>query len=151
MSSSAAGSDCEDYIDSLYDPTHQCMDFSGSAYCYGSSYLCNDTDYSYDCDFDNDRYSCGPGDLSGKFGDITASAESFSLSESGPGTLIPHTEDLVDLIVAVYCGDNDDGISYLACAPFDEYESGWWSTSGGSAVAQSVMVAVVASLFAMLF
>ena len=145
MSSSAAGSDCEDYIDSFYDPTHQCMDFSGSEYCYGSSYLCNDIEYSYDCDFDNYRYSCGPGDLSGKFGDITASAESFSLSESGPGTLIPHTEDLVDLIVAVYCGDIDDDISYLACAPFDEYES------GDGVVAQSVMVAVVASLFAMLF
>ena len=145
MSSSAAGSDCEDYIDSFYDPTHQCMDFSGSAYCYGSSYLCNDTGYSYDCDFDNDRYSCGPGDLSGKFGNISNNPNhgkfEFSLSKSGPGTLIPHTEDLVDLIVAVYCGDNDDGITYLACAPF--------AVSG--VVAQSVMVAVVASLFAMLF
>ena len=149
MSSSAAGSDCADYIDSFYDPTHQCMDFSGSKYCYGSSYLCNDIEYSYDCDFDNYRYSCGPGDLSGKFGNISNDPDYgkfyFSLSESGPGTLIPHTEDLVDLIVAVYCGDNDDGISYLACAPFDEYES------GDGVVAQSVMVAVVASLFAMLF
>ena len=141
MSSSAAGSDCADYIDSFYDPTHQCMDFSGSEYCYGSSKLCNATGYSYDCEFDHVRYSCAPGDLSGKFGDITASAKSFFESKPGPGTLIPPTYDLADLIAAVYCGDNYDGITYLACAPF--------AVSG--VVAQSVVVAVVASLFAMLF
>jgi len=152
LSSSAVGEDCDDVVGDFYDPTHQCMAFSGSEYCSGGL-LCDvdDMDYSYSCDWDNDRYSCAPGDLSGKFETIDAAADtSFSLSESGPGTLIPAMDDLVDLIFAVYCANDGEttsgsaGISYLACAPIDEY------SDDSGAFAQS-LVMVVLSVVAMLF
>lgn len=146
MSSSATGEDCDDYIDSFYDPTHQCMNFSGSAYCNsttGTALLCGSGSYS--CDWDDDRFSCAPGDLSGKFGSMDASDTSFTLTESGPGTLIPPTDDMDGMVFAAYCGDVDAGITYFACAPLN----GETETDG--VVARSVVLAVVASLFAMLF
>jgi hypothetical protein len=143
LSSSAVGADCDDVVGDFYDPTHQCPDFSGSAYCTAGK-VCNATAYAYACDWDDNRYSCAPGDFSGKWGDITASANTFTLSESGPGTLIPEMDTLADLIFAVYCGDDSTAISYLACAPFDEV------MDDSGAFAQS-LVMVVLSVAAMLF
>merc|ERR1711920_1002196 len=100
LSSSAVGSDCDDVVGDFYDPTAQCPDFSGNAYCTDGK-VCNATAYSYDCDWDDNRYSCAPGDFSGKWGDITASVGSYMLSKSGPGTLIPEMGELEDLIYAV--------------------------------------------------
>jgi len=139
------GDDCESYVDGFYDPTHQCMDFSDSEYCWGSDYLCNETDYSYNCDYDDDRYSCAPGDFSGKFGKMQSTV--FEVAEDGPDTLIPKTDDMVGYVFVIYCGDNDDDISYLACAEITEYDG----VEGDGALAQTVVVAAVATLFAMLF
>ncbi len=117
------GSDCDDYVGDFYDPTHQCPDFSGSAYC-NSSMLCNDDGYMYDCDWDNDRFSCAPGDLSGKFGSMNASGgiTAFGLamtSDASMGTLIPPLDDIQDMVFVAYCGSNSEGITNFACAPFD--------------------------------
>ena len=117
MNKSWIGSDCADYVGDFYDPTHQCPSFSGSEYCYNSSYLCNDTSYAYDCDFDNDRYSCAPGDFSGKFGMIPNTTSRFTYFGHDTDTLNPRGDDMIGMMMAIYCGDNDSGISYLACAP----------------------------------
>jgi len=143
--SAFVGEDCKSYVGDFWDPTHQCMDFSGSQYCWHSDYLCNDTDYSYLCDYDDDRYSCAPGDLSGKFGKMDD--YEYSLSEEGPNTLIPKIDDMVGLVFVIYCGDNDDGIGYLSCAPILEYDD----DDGDDAAAQTVAVSVVAMVLAMMF
>ena len=111
------GDACADYVGDFYDPTHQCPPFSGSAYCWGTDYLCNDTDYEYDCDFDNNRYSCAPGDLSGKLGTIEDSSD-FYVESNDTNMLFPRTDDMIGKMFAIYCGDNTVGITYLACAPF---------------------------------
>jgi len=110
------GDDCSDVIGSFYDPTHQCMDFSGSEFCNGSL-LCGDNDYSYDCDFENDRYSCAPGDFSGKMGTITDLTTPFWYNSNGTDLLLPPLASMDGMVFAVYCGDNDSGFKPLACAP----------------------------------
>merc|ERR1712228_1139836 len=138
------GEDCESYVGDFWDPTHQCMDFSGSDYCNDTG-LCGDSDYEYSCDYDDDRYSCAPGDLSGKFGAMTD--YNFSLLEAGPDTLIPSTDDMVGYVFVIYCGDNADGISYLSCAEITDVDD----DDGDSAAAHTVVVSVVAMVMAMLF
>ena len=187
---SATGTDCDDYVGDFWDPTHQCMNFSSSPYCYGDD-LCDDSGYSYDCDWDNDRYSCAPGDLSGKFGTMPNSSSPFVVVENGTNTLIPRTDDMMGRMMSFYCNDGGN-ITHLACAPIynldtttttttedawlstagfdgdDSFdgddtatttEDSWVSTAGfdgddsygNGVVARSVVVAVVASLFAMMF
>merc|ERR1719216_611699 len=147
----AVGDLCATYVGDFYDPTHQCPPFSGSEYCYGTDYLCNDTSYDYDCDFVNDRYSCAPGDLSGKFGKMDS--YDFILDEDGPQTLIPKTDDMVGMVFVIYCGDNDSGISYLACAAIEEYvtPAPTVETEGDGAVEMMVMTTMAVTLFAMMF
>jgi len=147
------GDDCESYVGDFYDPTHQCMDFSGSEYCNGTM-LCgayNATMYSsyeYTCDYDDDRYSCAPADLSGKFGAMTD--YTVDLYESGPDTLIPSTDDMVGYVFAIYCGNNSVGISYLSCAEITTVTT-TTTEDGDSAAAHTVVVSVVAMVMAMLF
>ena len=121
------GDACADYVGDFYDPTHQCPPFSGSEYCYGSDYLCNDTDYAYDCDFDNNRYSCAPGDLSGKFGTIPNGTSWFyktnNVTDMYYNDLLPRTDDLIGKMFVIYCGNNTEGISYLTCAPLQEMDT----------------------------
>merc|ERR1719336_1501823 len=154
LSSSAVGEDCDDTVGDFYDPTHQCPDFSGSEYCTDGD-LCGDSGYTYSCDFDEDRYSCAPGDLSGKFGETTYGATEFSLSESGPGTLIPEMGALEDLIFALYCGDDDDDApTFLACAPLNDAATTTPAPTvtpeDSGAFAQSLMMVAV-TVAAMLF
>jgi len=189
---SATGFDCYDYVGDFWDPTHQCMNFSDSPYCYDDG-LCDDSGYSYDCTYDTDRYSCAPGDLSGKFGTMPDSSWAqyvdagkpddmiYTLNETGPNTLIPRTDDMVGKMLSFYC-NNGGIIEHLACAPIYNISGDTTTTtapttsdmtttttdmstttatpddtddsmddSGDGVVAQSVVVAVVASLFAMLF
>merc|ERR1712109_419935 len=140
----ATGEDCESYVGDFWDPTHQCPDFSGSEFCNGTL-LCGDNDYS------NDRYSCAPGDFSGKFGSIT-DASDFEIDEHGPDTLIPTTDDMLGMMFVVYCGNNTEGITYVTCATITE---GMTTTedpeSGDDAMTKTVGVTVVATLFAVLF
>jgi len=144
LSSYAVGEDCGTYVGDLWDPTHQCPDFSGSEFCLSNN-LCNDTMfYSYDCDYANDRYSCAPGDLSGKFGVITDSS-AFTIDEDGTDTLMPTTDDMMDYLFVIYCGNNTEGITYVACAPIEEY------TDADGAMEKTVAVTLVATLIAMLF
>jgi len=143
LSSYAVGEDCETYVGDFWDPTHQCPDFSGSEFCT-DDYLCDETAYSYDCDYANDRYSCAPGDFSGKFGVITDSS-AFTIDEDGTDTLMPTTDDMMDYLFVIYCGDNADGITYVACAPIEEY------TEADGAMEKTVAVTLVATLIAMLF
>jgi len=158
LAGSAVGEDCESYVGDFWDPTHQCPPFSGSWFCWGTDYLCNDTHYAYDCDFDHERYSCAPGDLSGKFG--TMDDLEFSLDVEGPRTLLPMTDDMIFKMFAIYCGDNDSGISYLACAsiytavtpePTPAPTPAPIDVSGDGAAERTVIMAVVAMVFAMLF
>jgi len=157
LAGSAVGEDCESYVGDFWDPTHQCPPFSGSEYCWGTDYLCNDTHYAYDCHFDYDRYSCAPGDLSGKFG--TMDDLEFSLDVEGPRTLLPMMDDMIFKMFAIYCGDNDSGISYLACAsiytvtpePTPAPTPAPIDGSGDGAAERTVIMSVVAMVFAMLF
>merc|ERR1712130_900374 len=120
------------YVGDFWDPTHQCPDFSGSEFCNGTL-LCGDDGYSYDCDYENDRYSCAPGDFSGKFGSIT--------------------DEMVGMMFVVYCGDNTEGITYVTCATITESDATTTEEpeSGDDAMAKTVGVTVVATLFAVLF
>merc|ERR1712154_502858 len=123
------------------------MDFSGSEHCNGTE-LCSDSDYEYTCDYDDDRYSCAPGDLSGKFGAMTD--YTVYLDESGPDTLIPSTDDMVGYVFAIYCGNNSVEISYLSCAEIITVTTATME-DGDSAAAHTVVVSVVAMVMAMLF
>eukprot|EP01083_Nonionella_stella_P026420 72711_1 len=70
LETSAAGDDCSVAVGAQYDPTHQCLPWSGSPYC-DDGILCSDSSYEYECSpyiFEYFQYRCAPGDLSGKFG-----------------------------------------------------------------------------------
>jgi len=145
--------DCSDYVGDFWDPTHQCMDFSGSEHCTGD-YLCNDTSYGYDCDFNNDRYSCAPGDLSGKYGSATGTSLSVAITSSKYKTyLIPNSVDLEDMLFVVYCGDNSAGITYLMCTSFETVTTTTDSEDIDDSVGALVvgLMSMVATLAAVLF
>merc|ERR1712187_829204 len=78
--------------------TNSCVDFSASSYCT-DGVLCDkakDSAYTYNCDWDSDRYSCAPGDLSGKFGALTDPANTpLTMEYTGDGSFTPLTDDLV--------------------------------------------------------
>lgn len=116
----ALGDECADAVGAFYDPTHQCPSWSNSEYCTAGK-LCADPSYSYECDFAADRYSCAPGDFSGKFGSIDP-AETLSISETGQAELVPIASDLVGKVLAVYCAEADQSeLTVFACAPIMEY------------------------------
>ena len=122
LEESALGAGCDDNVGAFYDPTHQCPPWSGSEYCTDGM-LCEDVDYMYDCDFENDRYSCAPGDLSGKFGSITnAGTENFLISQTDPGTLSPLIADLNGKVMAIYCAKADQAdLAVFACTHINTY------------------------------
>merc|ERR1711971_159030 len=100
LETGALGDECADAVGAFYDPTHQCPSFSNSEYCTDGK-LCMDPDYSYECDFAADRYSCAPGDISGKFGQIDP-AETFTLSETGQESFFAHCQQ--------FGGQSDGGV-----------------------------------------
>merc|ERR1712083_982373 len=100
LNESAVKDGCADAVGGFYDPTHQCPPFSGSQYCTDGK-LCGDPSYEYDCDFDNDRYSCAPGDFSGKFG--TLDLHSLLTISGSTDSLVPRASDLVGKVMAIYC------------------------------------------------
>ena len=120
-----SNSNCADEIGNFYDPTITCVensDMDAKGYCTGS-YLCNDDEYEYDCDYSGDvenRFQCAPGDLSGKYGSIDISSSSnFFLNMSGYDPLMIAIEQLEGKSVALLCGDDRSMI--LACAGFTNY------------------------------
>merc|ERR1712039_931468 len=140
---------CADAVGKAYDPTDSCVDFSESELCT-NGVLCNgnsDSAYEYNCDWDADRYSCAPGDLSGKFGLITdpANGEKHVHYESDD-SLTPVTDDLVGKVMAIYCPYADSSTPiYLACAPIEELVADDSGVKG-----MSFVMAVVVSLVALL-
>merc|ERR1712130_146754 len=141
--------DCATVVGNAYDPTNSCVDFSGSEYCT-NGVLCNgnnDSGYSYNFDFAADRYSCAPGDLSGKLGMISdPSATALSVEHEGDNSLIPYTDDLIGKVMAIYCPYADSSSPvYLACAPIEE------QTNDPSGVERlSFVMACIVSLIALL-
>lgn len=148
LTESALGTDCDAAVGAFYDPTNQCPPFSGSEYCTDGM-LCNDADYMYDCDFANDRYSCAPGDFSGKFGAFDPS-ETLDLDYAGTDSLIPLASDLVGKVMAIYCAEEDQSeLTVFACAPIKEYEGTTEEPSGASRVfgVGAVLVAAMAAMW----
>merc|ERR1719384_1174382 len=140
--------DCDSVIGAAYDPTNSCVDFSGSDYCTNGK-LCNgasDSAYEYACDFANDRYSCAPGDISGKFGMLTDPANEFlSVTATGDNSLIPLTEDVVGKVMAIYCPYSESStLKVFACAPIEEEDH------DDGVEGLSLMMSVVVSLIALL-
>jgi len=138
--------ECDTAVGYAYDPTNSCVDFSGSPFCDAGA-LCDESTASYNCDWDADRYSCAPGDLSGKFGLITdpANGEKHVHYESDD-SLTPVTDDLVGKVMAIYCPYADSSTPiYLACAPIEELVADDSGVKG-----MSFVMAVVVSLVALL-
>ena len=109
---------------SAWDPTHQCIPWSGSEHCDDGK-LCGDDDYEYECLWESDRFSCAPGDLSGKIGSLTPGevidqiAPEISLLTS----LIPETDALTNKIMTITCSPgNEKRPKFVACAPIEEYD-----------------------------
>lgn len=145
----ALGADCADAVGAFYDPTHQCPSWSGSEYCTDGK-LCMDPDYMYECDLTTDRYTCAPGDFSGKFGSIDPT-ETFSISETGQATLTPLASDLEGKVMAVYCAEADQSdLTVFACAPINVYSTPSPTEDDSGAIRVSfgaAMVAVVAAMW----
>ena len=120
LASSKLGDSCKPYVGSAWDPTHQCIPWSGSPHCDDGK-LCGDESYEYECSYDEDRYSCAPGDLSGKIGSSPPPVGAV-INEEIPGlpdltSLIPETESLTDKVLAITCASNEDEPQFIACAP----------------------------------
>lgn len=127
LSESNLGGACNEYVGAQYDPTHACLANSSSPYC-SNGVLCdenNDSNYIYNCSFAQDRYSCAPGDLSGKFGLITDPANTpLSVEYIGRDSLIPPTDSLIGKVMVIQCENAGiDGYNpmHIACAPIEEY------------------------------
>merc|ERR1712154_758245 len=140
--------DCDSVIGDAYDPTNSCVDFSGSSYCT-AGVLCNgngDSSYSYACDFAADRYSCAPGDISGKFGMLTApGTDILEVTATEDSSLIPLTEGLIGKVMALYCPYSESStLKVFACAPIEEEDH------DDGVEGLSLMMAVVVSLIALL-
>ena len=77
-------SNCSAAVGYFYDPTISCAPESGSIYCTDMMSLCNDSSYSYECDYSQaeTRFLCAPGDLSGKFGSLNSSASYVEFTEN---------------------------------------------------------------------
>ena len=118
ITEAASGDDCSG-VGAQYDPTAQCLPWSGNSYCTDGK-LCEDPDYSYNCDFTNDRYSCAPGDLSGKAGELLTTTAVYAKTVSGPNTLLPPTDSLIGKVIAIHCPASADADGkFLACAPIE--------------------------------
>merc|ERR1712130_373239 len=150
MSLTDSSTTCTNYVGDAYDPTNACLPYTASPYCF-DGVLCGDANststYEYDCDFATDRYSCAPGDLSGKLGMISdPSATALSVEHEGDNSLIPYTDDLIGKVMAIYCPYADSSSPvYLACAPIEE------QTNDPSGVERlSFVMACIVSLIALL-
>jgi len=149
LDASALGADCDDAVGDFYDPTHQCPSFSGSEYC-ADGFLCDDADYVYDCDFEGARYSCAPGDLSGKFGVyMDPATETLDLVPTG-GTLTPPTSELSGKVMAIYCAEADQTeLTVFACAPIEPFSTSTTEEPSGVGHVSLVIGAMVSVVAAM--
>merc|ERR1719461_740074 len=151
--------DCANAVGAAYDPTDSCVDFSESDHCT-NGVLCNgnnDSAYEYNCDFAADRYSCAPGDLSGKFGLITDPLSPFSLMYEDDDLLLPITDDVIGKVIAIYCPyAASSSPVYLACAPIEQVvsdpdgdssdETDWFSGVEGLSFVMAIVVSLIAIL-----
>ena len=118
------GKGCRRFTGSAWDPTHQCIPWSGSPHCDDGK-LCGDESYEYECLWDEDRYSCAPGDISGKIGSLPVGGAIDIVVPNIPllTTLLPETEALTDKVMAIMCTpDGEKRPQFIACAPIEEYE-----------------------------
>lgn len=102
----------------FYDPTISCMYDSESSYCKYDYRLCNDSSYSYSCNYTADRYSCAPGDLSGKYG--IAKFKNYTYIFSGEDDLLPPLDSLIGKSIGVECASSGE---LLACAGITLFET----------------------------
>ena len=131
LKSSKLGKGCRRFVGSAWDPTHQCIPWSGSEHCDDDGRLCGDANYEYECRWDEDRFSCAPGDLIGPI------IDKYNVNASGVPvgeqigvmftdfltSLIPETESLTDKVMAITCTpDGERRPKYIACAPIEEYD-----------------------------
>eukprot|EP00486_Rosalina_sp_Unknown_P002522 CAMPEP_0201567358 /NCGR_PEP_ID=MMETSP0190_2-20130828/7849_1 /ASSEMBLY_ACC=CAM_ASM_000263 /TAXON_ID=37353 /ORGANISM="Rosalina sp." /LENGTH=406 /DNA_ID=CAMNT_0047987263 /DNA_START=69 /DNA_END=1289 /DNA_ORIENTATION=+ len=143
LTEGATGDGCSG-VGQQYDPTDQCLPWSNSEYCTAGE-LCDDSGYVYSCDFTNQRYSCAPGDLSGKMGELIGTSAVYSKTLDG-NTLIPPTDTLIGKVIGINCGySSSNDIKFVACGIIEEYED------DGSAAAISFIMATVVSFIALLF
>lgn len=147
LSSSQMGGDCDNAVGAFYDPTHQCPGFSDSPYCFDGM-LCEDDSYMYDCDFMNARYSCAPGDMSGKMGAFeNPGTEVLSVTATG-AYLSPLTSDLVGKVMAIYCAEEDQAdLTVFACAPIVATEGEEGSGASHVSFVVGALVAMVATMW----
>lgn len=149
LTEGAIGGDCENAVGAFYDPTHQCPSFSGSQYCTDGK-LCDDADYEYACDFDSDRYTCAPGDLSGKFGSFDPTADTLTVTYDDTDALLPLASDLVGKVMAIYCPEDiQNDLTVFACAPINTYDAATPAPTNGASRAFGVGAALVAVVAAM--
>ena len=117
---------CPVVVGRQYDPTHHCLANSASDHCR-QGVRCKDREgkaaakWQYNCDFGKGRYSCAPGDISGKFGSITNGKAKFS----GHLSLIPPTDSLIGKVMVIHCAEPgmsavDRNAAYVVCAPIKE-------------------------------
>jgi hypothetical protein len=142
LTESAVGDGCDGAVGDFYDPTHQCPSWSGSEYCT-DGLLCGDAGYAYDCDFEADRYSCAPGDFSGKFGPLDPTA-TLTFPTETMGALVPMASDLVGKVMAVYCSEEDQPeLTVFACAPITEIGAATPAPTAGAVCASVKFGAIV--------
>jgi len=114
-SSSLSGNDsCSSNVGQVWDPTLTCLYGSESSYCVDDE-LCGDSNYTYYCDYEYERYYCSPSDLSGKYGIIRLSWFTSYISLTGIDHLLPPTDQLLNKSIVIECGDYSQKI---ACASF---------------------------------
>jgi len=103
--------ECKAVVGNVWDPTVSCLHGSDSKFCdYPDYHLCNDTSYSYSCNV-KDRYSCAPGDLSGKYGVATFENSTFAFFTDD--TVLPPLDMIVGKSLVIEC---DDFSEIIACA-----------------------------------
>jgi hypothetical protein len=116
----SSGSDCSDATGGYtWDPTVSCYNMSGNANCQGNT-ICgaeSGTDV-YSCDYDNDPYSCAPGDLAGKWGTFMVSDwndDDTIISGSGWDQTAPSLYNIMGRSVGIVCEDK-----IVACGRFKD-------------------------------
>lgn len=111
--------ECNKAIGNLYDPTSSCYSSAldgDSDKCFGdANKLCNISSYSYNCQFSTQRFSCAPGDLSGKYG-VFDTKNSKKFSKTATDYTLPLMSSIAGKSVGVYC---DNG-KFFGCAKFVE-------------------------------
>ena len=112
---------CSAAVGKFYDPTISCAPDSDSKYCTDGIYLCNDTSYLYQCDYwgSESRFSCAPGDLSGKFALLDSSALLAVIAEIDPFMIDLRLLDGLSLVLQC-----ENTYEMITCGAFMEFSAG---------------------------